>query len=357
MRNWADALERRRAVRIRITESAHDVPLTEEDLPEQYRSRHAMKMPTVPEMLNELDQLVGLGELKEYVTNLVFRVQYEDIRTQVDPDYRASTALDHLVFTGSPGTGKTSAARLVGRIYQGLGRLRKGHCVEVCRADLVAGYVGQTAIKTSERIKEALDGVLFIDEAYALAPQSPGDFGQEAIDTLVKAMEDHRERLLVIAAGYPGPMQELLLSNPGLNSRFASRITFRDYSSTELGEILVTLAAAEGYILPEDVRQEAVQHLETLRRSELHFGNGRTVRNVFGEMKMHLARRIITQSSGREIPLPSAETLVTFVPEDVPGTSRTKTIYYMVPLQNHGTPVTLPDGTKSNAPSMAEDEA
>jgi chromosomal replication initiation ATPase DnaA len=176
--------------------------------------------------------------------------------------------------------------------------------------------VGQTAIKTTERIKEAMDGVLFIDEAYALARQSMNDFGQEAIDTLVKAIEDDRERLVVIVAGYPGPMEEFLLSNPGLNSRFASRIIFADYSNHELGQILANLAASEGYILPDEVKQKASKHLENLRRTELHFGNGRTVRNLFGEMKMLLARRLMQAHASESLTL-DKETLITFRLEDI----------------------------------------
>jgi SpoVK/Ycf46/Vps4 family AAA+-type ATPase len=245
-------------------------------------------------------------------------VQYDDARGKVDPDYRPSTSLEHLVFSGSPGTGKTSAARLVGQIYHSLGRLRKGHCVEVSRADLVAGYVGQTALKTTERIKEALDGVLFIDEAYAFARQSVNDFGQEVIDTLVKAMEDYRDRLVVIVAGYSGPMEQFLLSNPGLNSRFSSRITFSDYSIGELERILVNLAAGEGFILPEDVKLKASQYLELLRRTEMHFGNGRSVRNLFGEMKMLLAGRLMRQPSASESVTMDKNMLVTFSVTDMP---------------------------------------
>jgi SpoVK/Ycf46/Vps4 family AAA+-type ATPase len=330
IRNLVDGLERRRAVRIRITRAEKNAPLVNDDIPNEYKTLKNSKPPAVDEILGELDHLTGLPLFKEYVTNLVYRVQYEDTRRKLDPDYLPSTFLEHLVFTGNPGTGKTTAARLVGRIYRSLGRLRKGHCVEVGRADLVAGYVGQTAIKTTERIREALDGVLFIDEAYALARQSTNDFGQETIDTLVKAMEDHRDRLVVIVAGYPGPMEDFLLSNPGLNSRFAKRIVFSDYSTKELDQILVNLAKSEGYVVPETVREEASRYLHMLRQTEIHFGNGRTVRNLFGEMKMLLARRLMQSYSPESLPT-NKETLITFSLEDVPNINLSESLFHLSP--------------------------
>ena len=319
VRNLVDVLQRRRAVRIAMNRIAASSPLEEEDIPDEYRVLRSTKPPTVDETLVELNHLVGLPPLKAYVTNLVFRVQYDDTRRRVDPHYRPATSLEHLVFTGNPGTGKTSAARLIGKIYHSLGRLHKGHCVEVSRADLVAGFVGQTAIKTTERIKDALDGVLFIDEAYALSRQSSTDFGQEAIDTLVKAMEDHRDRLVVIVAGYPGPMEDFLASNPGLSSRFSSRIHFDDYVRSELELILINLAASEGFILPGNVVDRALRYLAGLQEREAHFGNGRAVRNLFGEMKMRLARRLMSQTRSEETPAMDKDTLVTFSMEDVPG--------------------------------------
>jgi Cdc6-like AAA superfamily ATPase len=331
IRNLADALERRRAVRIRITRVADTAPLVEEDIPDEYKASTSIKPPTVNEILGELDHLTGLSCFKEYVTNLVYRVQYEDARRKLDPGFSPATFLEHLVFTGNPGTGKTTAARLVGRIYHSLGRLRNGHCVEVSRADLVAGYVGQTAIKTTERIKEALDGVLFIDEAYALSRQSMNDFGQETIDTLVKAMEDHRDRIVLIVAGYPGPMEDFLLSNPGLNSRFAGRISFPEYSMDELEMILANLAESEGYLLPADVRAKASRYLERLRQTEVNFGNARAVRNVFGEMKMLLARRLMQSHSSESLTI-DRETLITFSLEDVPGPNLSETLFHISPI-------------------------
>ncbi|HEY3476711.1 MAG TPA: AAA family ATPase, partial [Anaerolineales bacterium] len=340
IRNLVDALERRRTVRIRITKSSDSAPLVEDDIPNEYKMSTNTQPPGVEEILAELDHLTGLPLFKDYITNLVYRVQYEDARRKLDQEYSASTSLEHLVFTGNPGTGKTTAARLVGKIYHSLGRLRKGHCVEVSRGDLVAGYVGQTAIKTTERLREALDGVLFIDEAYALSRQSINDFGQETIDTLVKAMEDYRDRLVVIVAGYPGPMEDFLLSNPGLNSRFAGRITFSDYSTDELDQILANLAVSEGYVLPDNVREKASRYLEIVRETEVHYGNGRTVRNLFGEMKMRLARRVMQTRSAEPLTL-DKETLTTFSVQDVPSFDLSATLFYLPPLSS--------DNSKSQA--------
>src|SRR5215213_7352141 len=336
IRNLVDSLERRRAVRIRITRTADDAPLEQDDIPDEYKRSANIKTPSVDEILGKLSHLTGLPLFKEHLTNLVYRVQYEDARRKLDPEYAPSTFLEHFVFTGHPGTGKTTAARLVGKIYHSLGRLRKGHCVEVSRADLVAGYVGQTAIKTTERIKEALDGVLFIDEAYSLAHQSTNDFGQETIDTLVKAMEDYRDRMVVIVAGYPEPMEHFLRSNPGLNSRFASRITFSDYSRDELGKILENLAKGEGFILPGDVREEATRSLELRRQTEIHFGNGRAVRNLFGEMKTRLARRLM-QSHSPDSPSLDKDMLVTLSSDDVPGFDLSKTFFHISPSNSGNT--------------------
>ncbi len=319
IRNLADALERRRAVRIRLDGLEKDAPLKESDIPAKYRALINNKPPTVEAILKRLDHLVGMAPFKEYVTNLVYRVQYEELRRKVDPEFRPSVILENIVFTGNPGTGKTTAARLIGEIYLSLGRLRKGHSVEVSRSDLVAGYVGQTAIKTTERIQEALDGVLFIDEAYALSSDSSNDFGREVIDTLVKEIEDNRDRLVVVVAGYTEQMEAFLSSNPGLKSRFSSHIHFYDYSKWELGVILEKMAASEGFLLPVDVLNKAKDTLALLKDHRIQFANGRAVRNLFGEMKMCLARRMMTELQQMDPSGINKETLVTFSVRDVPG--------------------------------------
>ncbi len=294
MRNLCDALDRRRAARIQAEELDISVEVTLEDIPEKYHAYLPPDVPNLDELMAELNRLVGLQVVKQSVRRLVNRLQLERLRAQHNPAFQPAPAQRHLVFLGNSGTGKTTVARLIGRIYASLGILRKGHVVEVSRADLVAGYVGQTALKTAERIKAALDGVLFIDEAYSLAYGGPNDYGQEAVDTLVKAMEDYRDRLVVIAAGYPAEMQDLLDSNPGLKSRFGKPVEFQDYSCDELGGILLGLAEAEHFILPEPVLERAQQVLAAARQREQgQFGNGRAVHALFQEMKDRLAERVI----------------------------------------------------------------
>jgi replication-associated recombination protein RarA len=199
----------------------------------------------------------------------------------------------HAVYTGNPGTGKTTIARIMGRIFKSLGTLKKGHLVECDRSKLVAEYVGQTAIKTNKLIDEALDGILFIDEAYSLAGKGEQDYGREAVDTLLKRMEDERDRLIVIVAGYTDNMQEFISSNPGLSSRFATTIEFKDYSPQELTAIFSKLAASNEMECSKELLGKITDYFinETAVKSKT-FGNARAVRNLFEDIITCQATRL-----------------------------------------------------------------
>ena len=262
------------------------------------------------DLLAELDTYIGLDVVKDEVRSLINMVQVYKLRREHDlPTTDMSL---HMVFTGNPGTGKTMMARMMARIYRSLGILSKGQLVEVDRSGLVAGYVGQTALKTQEVIQSALGGVLFVDEAYSLASGGENDFGREAIETLLKAMEDHRKDLIVIVAGYDGPMETFIDSNPGLQSRFNKYLYFPDYTGAELMAMFRRNCEKNGYTLSPEAEEYAVEFFEDMYENrDDNFGNGRDVRNRFEDMITRQANRVASLET------PSREDLMTVLKEDL----------------------------------------
>lgn len=254
----------------------------------------------IKELLSELDLLTGLKSVKKDVDALIKYISVNKLREE--KGLKIPQLSKHLVFYGNPGTGKTTVARIIAKLYKELGVVSKGQFVETDRAGLVGGYVGQTALKTTKVIESALGGVLFIDEAYTLAPEdSDNDFGQEAIDTILKYMEDHRDDFVVIVAGYTDLMTRFINSNPGLKSRFNKYLSFDDYTSQELNDIFHSMCKKYGLFLDDDLEEWLKNYLDTLVQNKTkNFANARDVRNLLEKIIQNQANRIYEISNPTE---------------------------------------------------------
>ena len=285
--------------------------------PQAEQEKAAEEKPSFDELMAQLESLVGLDEVKKDVKNLVNLMKVRKLRQENDLPVPPMSL--HMVFMGNPGTGKTTVARLISGLYAAIGVLSKGQLVEVDRSGLVAGYVGQTALKTQEAIKSALGGVLFIDEAYSLSSGGENDFGREAIETILKAMEDHRDDLIVIVAGYDGPMQKFLSSNPGLESRFNKYFYFPDYTGEQLLAIFKGQCGKNSYTLSPEAEAAAKAMFDRLyQERDDNFGNGRDVRNCFEDMIVRQSNRVAAMEA------PTKEDLMTVLPEDLEEQTETE---------------------------------
>ena len=312
--------------------------------------------PDFDELMEQLNSLVGLETVKKEIRNLMNLVKVRKLRQENDLPVPPMSF--HMVFLGNPGTGKTTVARLISGLYAAIGVLSKGQLVEVDRSGLVAGYVGQTALKTQEVIQSALGGVLFIDEAYSLSSGGENDFGREAIETLLKAMEDHRDDLVVIVAGYTGPMEKFITSNPGLESRFNRYFFFPDYDGGQLTAIFRQQCKKNSYTLTPEADEAALKMFtELYEERDENFGNGRDVRNCFEDMVVRQANRVAAMEA------PTRDDLMAVLPEDLEDREEEeeKTEEAAVPSQDSGADAApaaetdASDPLQGQAPKQADD--
>ena len=299
---------------------ACDTRKYKELLPEQEQKKRTRKKKTInyksdiniQKLCQELNDMVGLYGVKKEIEDIINVERFKQKRKKSGLKGREIGAAGHLVFAGNPGTGKTTVARKLAEIYKELGVVSRGQLVEVDRASLVGQYMGETAIKTKEKIREALGGVLFIDEAYTLAGDSPRDYGYEAINTLLKEMEDHKGEFLVIVAGYPERMRNFINSNPGLSSRFKRTIVFEDYNPIELLDIFKQECEEDNNILTPEAELKAYEQFKVLYNNRReNFGNGRAAKGLYLSVIQKMSSRV-----GR-IHKPTKEQLQTILPEDI----------------------------------------
>lgn len=286
-------------------------PNTETVFPSIETKPHLQEDQTLKNCMKELDHLIGLKDIKQFVYEIYALLKIGRQREMAGLTHEHQML--HMVFKGNPGTGKTTVARILGRLFRDMGVLNEGHLTEVERADLVGEYIGHTAQRTREWVKRAMGGILFIDEAYSLARGGEKDFGREAVDTLVKAMEDYKNDFILILAGYPLEMEKFLLSNPGLPSRFPIQVNFPDYTVNELMEIASSMLEERQYRLTPGAKNKLRQYLLQMDRNPFrpHFGNAREVRNEIEKAIRRQALRLMRTIE------PSREQLMKITADDL----------------------------------------